>query len=80
MAASRAQSTFPSTSCPTASGNCRPANSCWWSAKWAGRSSQATAFLREHGFEAVNLAGGMVEWAAAHRAMLGDAAGAPLVV
>ena len=31
--------------------------------KVGGRSAQATAFLREKGFEAVNLAGGMIDWA-----------------
>lgn len=48
--------------------------------KVGGRSSQATAFLREKGFEAVNLAGGMTDWAEAGRPMVGDAAGDPLVV
>jgi rhodanese-related sulfurtransferase len=48
--------------------------------KVGGRSSQATAFLREKGFEAINLAGGMLEWADAGRAMVGDADGQPLVV
>jgi rhodanese-related sulfurtransferase len=45
-----------------------------------GRSSQATAFLREKGFEAVNLAGGMIDWADAGRPMVGDGDGPPLVV
>jgi len=48
--------------------------------KVGGRSSQATAFLREKGFEAINLAGGMIDWADAGRSMVGDAAGLPLVV
>ncbi len=48
--------------------------------KLGGRSSQATAFLREKGFEAVNLAGGMIDWAEAGRPMVGDAEGGPLVV
>ena len=48
--------------------------------KVGGRSSQATAFLREKGFEAVNLAGGMIDWADAGRPMVGDGEGAPLVV
>jgi rhodanese-related sulfurtransferase len=47
--------------------------------KVGGRSSQATAFLREKGFEAINLAGGMLDWADAGRAMVADA-GDPLVV
>ena len=48
--------------------------------KVGGRSSQATAFLREKGFEAVNLAGGMIDWADAGRPMVGDGEGEPLVV
>ena len=48
--------------------------------KMGGRSSQATVFLREKGFDAINLAGGMVEWAEAGRGMVGDAEGQPLVV
>ena len=48
--------------------------------KVGGRSAQATAFLREKGFEAVNLAGGMIDWADAGRPMVGDGEGAPLVV
>ncbi|GAB3988669.1 rhodanese-like domain-containing protein [Nocardioides marmoraquaticus] len=48
--------------------------------KVGGRSSQATAFLQEKGFEAVNLAGGMIDWAEAGRAMVRDDGGAPLVV
>jgi rhodanese-related sulfurtransferase len=48
--------------------------------KVGGRSSQATAFLREKGFEAINLAGGMVDWAEAGRPMVSDAGSEPLVV
>lgn len=48
--------------------------------KVGGRSSQATAFLREKGFEAINLAGGMIDWVEAGRSMVGDAEGPPLVV
>ncbi|MCW2818813.1 MAG: Rhodanese domain protein [Marmoricola sp.] len=48
--------------------------------KVGGRSAQATAFLREKGFEAINLAGGMLEWSAAGRPMVGDADGDPQVV
>ncbi len=47
--------------------------------KVGGRSSQATAFLREKGFEAFNLAGGMIDWADAGRSMVADN-GEPLVV
>ena len=45
-----------------------------------GRSAQATAFLRQKGFEAVNLAGGMIGWVDAGRPMVGDGEGDPLVV
>src|ERR1700712_3886407 len=48
--------------------------------KVGGRSSQATAFLREKGFEAINLAGGMIDWAGAGRPMVGEGPGDPLVV
>jgi len=48
--------------------------------KVGGRSAQATAFLREKGFEAVNLAGGMIDWADDGRAMVSDGGGDPLVV
>jgi rhodanese-related sulfurtransferase len=48
--------------------------------KVGGRSSQATAFLREKGFDAVNLAGGMIDWVEGGRDMVGDGPGDPLVV
>jgi rhodanese-related sulfurtransferase len=48
--------------------------------KVGSRSAQVTAFLREKGFEAINLAGGMIDWAEAGRPMVGDADGDPLVV
>jgi rhodanese-related sulfurtransferase len=48
--------------------------------KVGGRSSQATAFLQEKGFDAVNLAGGMIEWSATGRPMVGDGDHGPLVV
>ena len=48
--------------------------------KVGGRSAQATSFLREKGFDAVNLAGGMIDWAEAGRPMVGDGDGDPLVV
>ncbi len=48
--------------------------------KVGGRSSQATEFLREKGYEAINLAGGMIDWAEAGRQMVGDGPGDPLVV
>src|ERR1700710_1397834 len=40
--------------------------------KVGGRSAHVTAFLQEQGFDAVNLAGGMLEWAAAGRPLVGD--------
>ncbi len=48
--------------------------------KVGGRSAQATAFLREKGFEAVNLAGGMLDWADAGRPMVSEAGREPIVV
>ena len=48
--------------------------------KVGGRSSQATAFLREKGFEAINLAGGMIDWVDAGRPMVCDGEGPALVV
>ena len=48
--------------------------------KVGGRSSQATAFLREKGLDAINLAGGMIDWVEAGRPMVGDGPGDPLVV
>lgn len=38
-----------------------------------GRSAQATAFLRAHGVDAVNVEGGMLAWAAAGLPLEGDA-------
>lgn len=48
--------------------------------KVGGRSAQATVFLQQQGFEAVNLSGGMLEWAGAGRAMVRDGDDAPRVV
>jgi rhodanese-related sulfurtransferase len=48
--------------------------------KVGSRSSQATAFLREKGFEAINLAGGMIDWAESGRPMIADGDQQPLVV
>ena len=48
--------------------------------KIGSRSSQATAFLREKGHEAINLAGGLLEWVEAGRPMVADEGDDPLVV
>ena len=48
--------------------------------KVGSRSALVTAFLREKGFEAINLSGGMIDWAGAGRPMVGDGEGGPLVV
>ncbi len=44
-----------------------------------GRSSRAVAFLRESGYEAVNLDGGMLEWQRQNRPLTHDGHGQPLV-
>lgn len=48
--------------------------------KIGGRSAQAVGWLTHQGINAVNLDGGMIEWAAAGRAMVSDAEGSPVVV
>ncbi|MEQ6902964.1 rhodanese-like domain-containing protein [Nocardioides sp. YIM 152588] len=40
--------------------------------KVGGRSAQATAYLAHQGYEAVNLAGGMLDWHAAGRPMVAE--------
>jgi rhodanese-related sulfurtransferase len=40
--------------------------------KVGGRSAQVTAFLQQKGFDAVNLAGGLIEWVSAGRSLVGD--------
>lgn len=48
--------------------------------KVGGRSAQAVAWLTANGHEAVNLAGGMLDWAAAGRPMVSESGQAPQVV
>lgn len=45
-----------------------------------GRSAQVTAYLQANGHDAVNLDGGMVEWARAGRPMVSEDHEAPRVV
>jgi rhodanese-related sulfurtransferase len=47
--------------------------------KVGGRSAAITKFLRDNGLDAVNLAGGMVAWAAAGRPMVAETGGEPFV-
>jgi rhodanese-related sulfurtransferase len=44
------------------------------------RSAQVTAWLVQHGFDAVNLDGGMVSWKHAGRALVSEDGSAPRVV
>lgn len=48
--------------------------------KVGGRSAQVTAWLRHHGYDAVNLEGGMLAWDAAGRPMVADGDAVPQVV
>ena len=68
---------IPMTSSPHARASCRPASSCSSSAAWSAVARQVTAFLQRAGLEAVNLAGGLLEWVAAGRPMVGRRAGRP---
>jgi rhodanese-related sulfurtransferase len=45
-----------------------------------GRSAQAVAYLNQHGHEAFNLHGGMIDWADAGRPMVSDTGQPPHVV
>jgi rhodanese-related sulfurtransferase len=45
-----------------------------------GRSAQAVAYLSAHGLDAVNLAGGMVDWALAGRPMVSETGDPPHVI
>jgi rhodanese-related sulfurtransferase len=48
--------------------------------KVGSRSAQVTAWLNQQGFDAVNLAGGMLAWAAAGRPMISEDGHPPRVV
>ncbi|MGI8677977.1 MAG: rhodanese-like domain-containing protein [Jatrophihabitans sp.] len=48
--------------------------------KMGGRSAQVTAWLRHQGYDAKNLEGGMLAWAAANRPMEADGGVPPSVV
>ena len=48
--------------------------------KVGGRSAQAVAWLTQQGFDAVNLGGGMLDWADAGRPMVSDTGNPPQVV
>jgi rhodanese-related sulfurtransferase len=48
--------------------------------KIGGRSAQAVAWLSQHGHDAYNLAGGMIEWAEAGRPMVSEIGSTPHVV
>jgi rhodanese-related sulfurtransferase len=48
--------------------------------KIGGRSAQAVMWLQQHGYDAVNLDGGMLEWQAAGRPMVSEIDQPPHVV
>jgi rhodanese-related sulfurtransferase len=48
--------------------------------KIGGRSAQAVAWLSQHGHDAYNLAGGMIEWAESGRPMVSETGGPPQVM
>lgn len=48
--------------------------------KVGGRSGQVVAWLAQQGYNAVNLAGGMIDWAAAGRPMVSETGRPPQVV
>ncbi len=47
--------------------------------KVGGRSAQAVAYLAQQGHDAVNLAGGLLDWEAAGRALVSESGGTPYV-
>lgn len=48
--------------------------------KVGGRSAQAVDYLRQQGYDAVNLDGGLMEWEAAGRALVSETGRPPQVV
>lgn len=48
--------------------------------KVGGRSGQAAAWLTGQGYDVVNLAGGMLDWQAAGRAMVSETGATPSVI
>jgi rhodanese-related sulfurtransferase len=48
--------------------------------KVGARSAQAVGYLRQQGFDAVNLDGGLLEWEAAGRALVSETGRPPVVV
>ena len=48
--------------------------------KIGGRSAQATMYLAAQGYEVVNLAGGMIDWAGSGRGMVSETGQPPHVV
>ncbi|MBB3042317.1 rhodanese-like domain-containing protein [Nocardioides sp. LMS-CY] len=48
--------------------------------KIGGRSAQAVSWLQQQGYDAVNLAGGMLDWEGAGRPMVSDTGQPPQVV
>jgi len=48
--------------------------------KIGGRSAQATMYLTAQGYQAVNLDGGMIDWASAGRPMVSETGQPPMVV
>ncbi|MBP2475434.1 rhodanese-related sulfurtransferase [Crossiella equi] len=45
-----------------------------------GRSARATAYLNQNGWDAVNVDGGMTQWQAAGRPLVGEGAAEPTVI
>jgi rhodanese-related sulfurtransferase len=48
--------------------------------KVGGRSAQAVGYLRQQGYDAINLDGGMLDWSAAGRVMVSETDAPPQVV